>query len=148
MEDDLRKLKKRRDSDSDSDSDSRRKRRAGPSVLEQELAKYSKNKGRAAKQGNKRGRRGEEEDLLKEMSKFSQKVAATVDDEDADEEPDRPDGQLDPDNLEVDDDVRWMKHSLRFVVDEKELTRRAEDEYAVSNAPVCTRHATDQLLPR
>jgi peptidyl-prolyl cis-trans isomerase SDCCAG10 len=36
--------------------------------------------------------------------------------------------------LEVDDDVDWMKHRLKFDVDEKELTRRAEDEYSVSCA--------------
>ncbi|KAK6903458.1 hypothetical protein I203_106961 [Kwoniella mangroviensis CBS 8507] len=135
MEEDLRRLKKRTGDASDSDSDEgRSKRHKGPSVLEQELAKYSKNRGRAAaKHGNKRGRRDEEDDLLKEMSRFSSKVAKAAPDED--EEPTtRPtdgDEQAGEDDLEVDDDVGWMKHSLKFLVDEKELTRRAEEEYSV-----------------
>ncbi|WWC86660.1 uncharacterized protein L201_001537 [Kwoniella dendrophila CBS 6074] len=140
MEEDLRRLKKHRGeaSDSDSDSEGRGKRRKGPSVLEQELAKYSKNRGRAAaKHGSKRGRRDEEDDLLKEMSKFSSKVAkAGPNDSDEDDDvlqkrPKAGDEEAGEDDLEVDDDVGWMKHSLKFIVDEKELTRRAEDEYSV-----------------
>nr|XP_018265215.1 peptidyl-prolyl isomerase CWC27 [Kwoniella dejecticola CBS 10117]OBR87373.1 peptidyl-prolyl isomerase CWC27 [Kwoniella dejecticola CBS 10117] len=141
MEEDLRKLKKRTGEASDSDSDSERgRRRKGPSVFEEELAKYSKNRGRAARHGNKRGRREEEDDLLKEMSKFSNKVAKAGPAEDEDENdqrapksmrPSNGDEEAGEDDLEVDDDVGWMKHSLKFFVDEKELTRRAEDEYSV-----------------
>jgi peptidyl-prolyl cis-trans isomerase SDCCAG10 len=129
MQDDLRALKKSQgnDSDSDSDSDSRHKRRKGPSYLEQELSKYQKGRGRAAK-GNKKNKR-EEEDLLAELGAFSKRVTADdggqgvrgIDDEEVEG------------GLEVDDDVDWMKHRLKFDVDEKELTRRAEDEYSVSN---------------
>lgn len=134
MQDDLRKLKKAAGDDSDSDSDSseaRRKRRKGPSYLEQELAKYSKCRGRAAaKAGNKRSRRDEEDDLLAELGAFSKKVA----EDEADENEDRPEvDEEKEEGLEVDDDVGWMRHKLRFIVDEKELTRRAEDEYSVSH---------------
>jgi peptidyl-prolyl cis-trans isomerase SDCCAG10 len=135
MQDDLRKLKKRAGDASDSDSDDsetrRKKRRAGPSYLEQELAKYSRGRGRAAaKAGNRRGRRDEEDDLLKEMSRFSSKVAQT--EEDDTEVPDEA-GEGTEEGLEVDDDVGWMRHRLTFVVDEKELTRRAEEEYSVGD---------------
>ncbi|WRT64533.1 peptidyl-prolyl isomerase CWC27 [Kwoniella shivajii] len=136
MEEDLRRLKKRTGevSDSDSDHESRSKRRKGPSVLEQELARYSQNRGRAAaKHSNKRGKKDEEDDLLTEMSKFSRKVAKAGP-EDGEERPSAmamADEQRGEDDLEVDDDVAWMKHSLKFIVDEKELTRRAEDEYSV-----------------
>jgi peptidyl-prolyl cis-trans isomerase SDCCAG10 len=132
MQDDLRALKKASGQDSDSDSDTsstRRKRRKGPSYLEQELAKYQKGKGRAAaRAGNKRSRRDEEDDLLEELGAFSKRVTGMGDEErDLDE-----DEGGEEEGLEVDDDVDWMKHRLKFVVDEKELTRRAEDEYSVS----------------
>lgn len=140
MQEDLRKLKKRtgEGSDSESDDDHKRKRRVGPSYLEQELAKYSKGRGRAAKAGNKRGRRDEEEDLLAEMSKFSRKVTELPDDNDeGDAETggrEQPSGEGE-EGIDVDDDVGWMKHKLKFEVDEKELTRRAEEEYAVRVHP-------------
>jgi len=130
MQDDLRALKKSQgnDSDSDSDSDSRHKRRKGASYLEQELSKYSKGRGRAAK-GNKKNKR-EEEDLLAELGAFSKRVTA----DDAGQGVRGIDDEEIEGGLEVDDDVDWMKHRLKFDVDEKELTRRAEDEYSVSPA--------------
>ncbi|ORX35921.1 cyclophilin-like domain-containing protein [Kockovaella imperatae] len=141
MQEDLRKLKKKsgQASDSDSDSDAGRRRKK-VSYLDEELAKYSKGRGRAAKSGNRRSRKDEEDDLLLEMGRFSKRVAmAGDDDEGAQEDEDMPEPAQDlsllggPPNeeLEVDDDVGWLKHKLRFVVDEKELTRRAEEEYAV-----------------
>ncbi|GFZ51612.1 peptidylprolyl isomerase [Saitozyma sp. JCM 24511] len=146
MQDDLRKLKKRAGDASDSDSDDsetrRKKRRAGPSYLEQELAKYSKGRGRAAaKAGNRRGRRDEEDDLLKEMSRFSSKVAQT--EEDDTELPDEA-GEGTEEGMEIDDDVGWMRHRLTFVVDEKELTRRAEEEYSVIDPRAKARQLADE----
>lgn len=136
MQDDLRILKKRAGDASDSGSDSetrRKKRRAGTSYLGQELSKYTAGRGRSsARAGNKRGKREEEDDLLKEMGKFSKKVALADEEEEADQG-----GATDieeavaGEGMELDDDVGWMRHRLKFVVDEKELTRRAEDEYSV-----------------
>jgi len=107
------------------------------------LSKYSKGRGRAAKGNKKRGR--EEDDLLAELAGFSKRV--TADDggqglrsvgEDDDEGVEG--------GLEVDDDVDWMKHRLKFDVDEKELTRRAEDEYSVCyNFPGLIRPFTVKL---
>lgn len=129
MQEDLRKLKKRTGEASDSESDTsstRRKRRKGRSFLDEELAKYTTGRGRAAaRSGNKKGRRDEEEDILLEMGKFSKRVAQQTDRDDER-------GDAEADGLEVDNDVGWMKHRLKFEVDEKELTRRAEDEYSVS----------------
>jgi peptidyl-prolyl cis-trans isomerase SDCCAG10 len=146
MQADLRKLKKQSGNGSDSDSDSDAGRRKAPSYLEQELAKYSKQKGLAAKQRqvNRKGRKDEEDDLLEAMSHFSKRVKRA---DEADREGERLTEQDDADGEgigegeaepvpdvdgEIDDDVGWMRHSLKFLVDEKELTRRAEDEYAVS----------------
>jgi peptidyl-prolyl cis-trans isomerase SDCCAG10 len=133
MQDDLRALKKSQgnDSDSDSDSDSRHKRRKGPSYLEQELSKYQKGRGRAAK-GNKKNKR-EEEDLLAELGAFSKRVTADDGGKGIRDDEVEGGGGVE-EGLEVDDDVDWMKHRLKFDVDEKELTRRAEDEYSVSRA--------------
>ena len=145
MEASLRALKKRQGEASDSDSGSsttRRKRRKGASYLEEELAKYSKGRGRAAARShNKRGRRDEEDDLMAELSNFSKRVAELDEDEGSHdgEAGEREEGEDEggglgaaAEGLEVDDDVGWMRHRLKFIVDEKEITRRAEDEYDVS----------------
>jgi len=140
MQDDLRKLKKRSGEASDSDSDSdagRKRRRKGASYLDEELAKYSQGRGRAAG-SRKKGKRAEEDDLLKEMGKFSERVMKA----DGGDSPDEDGGEVgdgevgEEEGLEVDDDVGWMRHRLKFEVDVKELTRRAEDEYSVSLARV------------
>jgi len=163
MQESLRALRRKNGEASDSDSDDdRRKKRKGPSYLEQELAKYAKGRGRAAKAaatatgGGRRGRRDEEDDLLKELGKFSKRVTALMpgrgDDrisdlregrlggekvqEKQEEEDDRPkqkEGGVE-EALEVDDDTDWMAHSLRFESDEGEIIRRAEEEYDVSEA--------------
>lgn len=146
MEEDLRRLKKRNGSVSDSDSGSSpHARRKGPSYLEQELAKYAANRGRAAmKVGNKRGRRNEEEDMLAEMRKFSTRVMQAGDEPEGEQAEGIGEGEAKEEGMgigaamaeeeggiEVDYDVGWLTHKLKFQVDEKELTRRAEDEYAV-----------------
>lgn len=155
MQEDLRKLKKQSGNASDSDSDSDIGRK-GPSLLEQELKKYSKQKGLAAKQkqSNRKGRKDEEDDLLEAMSRFSKRVKTEGDEGDIEREEEErleeerlarkaEQEQLDPEKRseiehvkdvegEVDDDVGWMRHSLKFQVDDKELTRRAEEEYSVS----------------
>lgn len=148
MEEDLRRLKKRSGSVSDPESDSSsRARRKGPSYLEQELAKYASKRGRAAmKAGNKRGRRDEEEDVLTEMRKFSKRVMQAGDEPEEEQAEEIEEGEAKEEGtgigaamaeeeggIEVDDDVGWLTHKLKFQVDDKELTRRAEDEYAVSN---------------
>jgi len=126
MQENLRNLKKRNGeaSDSDSDEDSR-KRRKGPSYLEEELARYQTNRGRAIKRtANTRRRREEEEDLLVGMTTFAQKVAENAGDAVEGDE-------IEEEGLDVDDDVNWLKHDLKFLVDEKEIIRRAEEEYSV-----------------
>lgn len=143
MQDDLRKLKKRTgggddSSDSDSEDDGhKRKRRAGPSYLDQELAKYSSNRGRAAK--SRSSRRAEDEDLLEEMSSFAGRVKTAARDDEAGEaphaaEPSAANGQADEaEPLEVDDDVGWLSHALKFEKSNADQIRRAEDDYTVRN---------------
>ena len=138
MQDDLRKLKKQAGEASDSDSGSetrRKKQRKGTSYLEEELAKYANGRGRAAvRAGSRRSKRDEEDDLLKEMGQFSKKVAVAEDEDssiDGGEEAGVVGEVENEEGMEVDDDIGWMRHRLKFVVDEKELTRRAEEDYSV-----------------
>jgi peptidyl-prolyl cis-trans isomerase SDCCAG10 len=135
MQEDLRMLKKRRGEDSDSDSDTsstRARRRKGPSYLEQELAKYSKGRGRAATRHSRKGRRDDDDDLMRDLDMFSKKVLQADDDEDSVKDDGEIDGGADLDGVEVDNDVGWMKHALKFVHQVSDETRRAEDEYTVS----------------
>lgn len=131
MQEDLRALKKRigEDSESDSDDEKYRRRRKGAVYLEEEMAKYKKGRGRAATRHSAKGRRGDDEDLLRDLGKFSQKVLAMGDDSGAKD--------TDEDGLEVDDDVGWMRHALKFEEEKSDETRRAEDEYTVSGAFGC-----------
>lgn len=153
MQNDLRALKKRSGNASDSDSDSDAGRRKGPSYLEQELAKYSKQRGLAAKQkqSNRKGKRDEEDDLLAAMAKFSKKVKKEADEEAEEGERNRAaeererkirEEQEEFEGGDVDDgdgdDDGWMKHDLKFEVDDTEQMRRAEEDYSVSDAaPRC-----------
>ena len=133
MQADLRKLKKRSGNASDSDSDDDRKKRRGPSALEEELSRYAKNRGRAAArqhQATRKGRRDEEDDILAQMAMFTKKVAKEADEEDARRRQEALEAE--EEGAEVDNDDGWMNHDLKFEVDEKELTRRAEEDYAVS----------------
>lgn len=128
MQEDLRALKKRIGEDSDSESDDEdkyRRRRKGAIYLEEEMAKYKKGRGRAATRHSAKGRRGDDDDLLRDLGKFSQKVLAMGEDDSSAKD-------RDEDGLEVDDDVGWMRHALRFEEEKSEETRRAEEEYTVS----------------
>lgn len=133
MQEDLRMLKKRQGQDSDSDSEdeeARRKRKKGPSFLEQELAKYKRGRGRAARTArDRKDRRDNDDDLLKDLNKFSKKVLEMETERTDAAEGDEEGGE---EALEVDDDVNWMRHALKFEHEISDETRRAEDEYTVS----------------
>lgn len=132
----LRKLDKRRarsdddssDSDDDDDGGDRKRKRTGPSVLDQELAKYA-----AGRRGNRRGARKDEDDVLSALSFFTSKIRknAPGEDEKRDPEEEAPDAEAE-EGLEVDDDVGWMSHALKAVNDgNADQSRRAETDYTV-----------------
>ncbi|KAI5453366.1 Peptidyl-prolyl isomerase cwc27 [Naganishia albida] len=132
----LRKLDKRRarsdddssDSDDDDDGGDRKRKRTGPSVLDQELAKYA-----AGRRGNRRGARKDEDDVLSTLSSFTSKIRknAPGEDEKRDPEGEAPDAEAE-EGLEVDDDVGWMSHALKAVNDgNADQSRRAETDYTV-----------------
>ncbi|KAL1407034.1 Peptidyl-prolyl isomerase cwc27 [Vanrija albida] len=132
LQEDLRYLKKRQGEGSDSESDdstSHRKRRKGADYLEEELAKYKSGRGRAAKRSttSKSRRRDDDDDLMNDLSMFSKKVLAVVPDATYDSD----DEKGDEEGVEVDDDVGWLRHALKFEHEVSDETRRAEDEYTV-----------------
>ncbi len=130
----LRKLDKARagsDSDDSDDSSSgkpAKNRRAGPSFLDQELAKYS-----AGRRGKRKPGKRDEDDLLSALSSFTGKLRR-VDRAETEEERKGLDGEGEgggDEGIEVDDDVEWMSHLLKAAKDDGEETRRAESDYTV-----------------
>ncbi|KAJ8516888.1 hypothetical protein ONZ45_g5862 [Pleurotus djamor] len=134
MELEIRKLTKRRDGD-DSDEE-RAKKKPKKSYLEEEMAKYSKNRGIQKK--GKDGRKKDESNVLAALSSFRTKLQSTmlVDDEPADERPTE-EGESaeakgpEEEGLEVDDDRGFMGHALHFPKDDGEESRKAERDYEV-----------------
>jgi peptidyl-prolyl cis-trans isomerase SDCCAG10 len=123
----LRKLDKKRagggsdSDDSDEDEDDRpKKKRSGPSLLDQELAKYS-----AGRRGKRIGKR-DEEDVLSALSSFAGKIRRAEGDEAGKGHDER-----EEEGLEVDDDVDWIGHALKAPKDTGDETRRAESDYTV-----------------
>ncbi|KAJ9100584.1 hypothetical protein QFC21_003628 [Naganishia friedmannii] len=139
----LRKLDKRRagsdseDSDDDDSDDQRdrKRKRAGPSSLDQELAKYAN-----ARRGNRKGVRKDEDDVMAALSSFTSKIRKSGPETDGQEEEGKS-GQhgetragvvTEEEGLEVDDDVGWMSHALKAVNDHSlDQNRRAETDYTV-----------------
>ncbi|KAJ9092856.1 hypothetical protein QFC19_008580 [Naganishia cerealis] len=141
----LRKLEKRQtgsdsdDSDNDDSDDQREKKRkrAGPSTLDQELAKYAN-----ARRGNRKGVRKDEDDVLAALSSFTSKIRKSDPQAGDQMEDSHPGEQKDKgvetgaeeEGLDVDDDVGWMSHALKAVNDHSlDQSRRAESDYTVSN---------------
>lgn len=133
--------------DDDDDDDvgggaSSKKRREGPSVLEQELAKYS-----AGRKGKRKGNKRDEDDVMAALSSFTGKLKRRADDDDAEDAANRDTGgkrgkesdaglQLgdreDVEGIEIDDDVDFLKHALRAEqTDDNSESRRAESDYTV-----------------
>lgn len=140
----LRKLDKRRagsdsdDSDEDDGDDERerKRKRAGPSSLDQELAKYAN-----ARRGNRKGVRKDEDDVMAALSSFTSKIRKSGPETDEQDEEGQSgqhgestaDVVAEEQGLEVDDDVGWMSHALKAVNDHSlDQNRRAETDYTVS----------------
>ncbi|KAF7345526.1 Cyclophilin-like protein [Mycena venus] len=142
MEAEIRSLARRRaGGDSDDELEAMRKTKKSKSYLEEELARYAKNKGMHAK-----GKRRDESDVLAALNSFrGGKLAsvaveedmlpaedADVDPEgkDKDEEAPKPAYDEDP-GMEVDDDAGFLGHALRFPKDDGEESMKAERDYEV-----------------
>jgi peptidyl-prolyl cis-trans isomerase SDCCAG10 len=82
MEEEIRRLTKRRNNESDSDDEKAKKKAKGPSLLSQELSKYAAGRGRHAK-----GKKKDETDIMTAMSSFRGKLKNMGLDPEDDEEP-------------------------------------------------------------
>ncbi|KZS94530.1 cyclophilin-like protein [Sistotremastrum niveocremeum HHB9708] len=149
MEAEIRKLSKRRGEGSD-DDDAPKKKQKGPSLLEQELAKYKSNQ-----KGRKAGKRKDEGDVLAMMNSFRGKLKANNVPEEEDnanrEDGENEDGLVpEPEEgMEVDDDVGWLSHALHFPKDNNETeTQKAEHEYEVIDPRVRANRAKEEARER
>ncbi|VDB84859.1 unnamed protein product [Peniophora sp. CBMAI 1063] len=132
LEADIRQIARKR-AGGDSDDDRAAKKPKGPSLLAAELAKYSKGKGKGKKKGKG------EDDVLATLNSFRNKLQGVmdVDDEEPEEEEKKEgeDGEMlpaaeDP-GVEVDDDLGFLSHHLRFPKGNEEEVAKAEREYEV-----------------
>ena len=87
MEADIRKLT-RRTAGELSDEDSSRKKKPKKSYLDEELAKYSKNRGLHSKKGKDSARRKDESDVLAAMDLFRDRLRSTMQVDDEEEQRD------------------------------------------------------------
>lgn len=136
MEADIRKLTRRTGGGNDSDDDEPMKKKPKKSYLEEEMAKYTKNRGASGKKGKKK----DESDVLDVLSKFRSKLKSVPslgkDEEGDGMDVDREDGEEskggegDP-GIEVDDDTGFLGHSFYAPKDNSEEVIKAERDYEV-----------------
>jgi peptidyl-prolyl cis-trans isomerase SDCCAG10 len=70
MEEEIRRLTRKRNNESDSEDESTKKKAKGPSLLSQELSKYAASRGRHSKNGKKK----DETSIMDAMNSFRGKL--------------------------------------------------------------------------
>ncbi|KAF9529642.1 cyclophilin-like protein [Crepidotus variabilis] len=135
MEADIRKLQRRKNDSDDEDTSTKKPKK---SYLGEELAKYAKVKGVHSKK-----KKRDEGDILAALNSFRGKLQNTmsVDHEEEesgskaglgdDETGEGEDVAAEDPGMEVDDDVGFMSHELRFSHDNTEETDKAQRDYEV-----------------
>ena len=128
MEAEIRNLQRRRGDDSDIE-DEASKKKLKKSYLNEELDKYAKGKGL-----HKKGKKKDEGDVLAALNSFRGKLqSSTIDAAAADggggDDEGGDDGE--DEEMEVDNDIGFMAHSLHFPKDNGEETMKAERDYEV-----------------
>ncbi|KAJ3854117.1 cyclophilin-like protein [Lentinula lateritia] len=142
MEDEIRKLTKRRDGGDDDSDDERKNKKPKTSYLEAELGKYASSRGIKKKGGKGKGRAKDESDVLNVLNAFRGKLQMALPAEPEDDFEARigaKEAQPPPVNfpvgedpgLEIDDDRGFLGHSLHFPKDDGEESRKAERDYEV-----------------
>ncbi|RPD64039.1 cyclophilin-like protein [Lentinus tigrinus ALCF2SS1-7] len=136
MEAEIRKLT-RRGAGSDDDEPAQKKPKKS-SYLEEEMAKYAKNRGL----NSKKGKRKDEGDILATLNSFRSKLKSTTlaaspppaesgeAAEGAGEDESKP-AVEEEEGMEVDDDVGFLGHMLHFPKGNEEEVAKAEREYEV-----------------
>jgi peptidyl-prolyl cis-trans isomerase SDCCAG10 len=140
LEADIRKLARRRAGGEDDSDEERRTKKPKKSLLQQELDKYAK--GRGLQKKGKDGKRKDEDDVIKALNNFRVKLKSTstlaeeggnaeAEDGDDGQDKDKTAGGEEDVGMEVDDDIGFMNHALRFPKDDGEESRKAERDYEV-----------------
>jgi peptidyl-prolyl cis-trans isomerase SDCCAG10 len=138
MEAEIRKLSRKNDDDSDEEVTKKKPKR---SMLQEELAKYSKGRGLV-----KKGKKRDETDMLAALESFRSKLKNTALHEAADTKEDGNEKEKNDDlgvdeggvnnaeedaGMEVDADTEFLGHLLHFPKDNGEETAKAERDYEV-----------------
>jgi peptidyl-prolyl cis-trans isomerase SDCCAG10 len=149
MEADIKKMSSRHDSDDESS-----KKKPKKSYLDEELSKYSKNRGLHSKRGDKKRR--DESDILAALDGFRSKLKSSRADDvmDVDEGDDAPpvdeEAKVNEEEspIEVDDDFGFLGHSLHFPKGNEEEEQKAEREYEVIDPRARDAKAKDEERER
>ena len=129
LEADIRQIARKRAGET-SDDERAVKKPKGPSLLAAELAKYSKGKGKAKKKGKG------EDDVLATLNSFRSKLQGVMDVDDEvpvelGEDGEMPPAGAEDPGVDVDDDLGFLSHHLRFPKGNEDEVAKAEREYEV-----------------
>lgn len=160
MEADIRKLS-RRQRESDDEGDDQPSKKRTKSHLEEEMMKYSANRVvvRRDREGKRRAK--DEGDLLAALESFRGKLQhARHEDDDQTMEQQEETKHVDPisaeailpaaedEGIEVDDDLGWLGHKLRFHKGNEVETQKADRDYEVIDPRVRGERARDEERER
>ncbi|CAG7847229.1 Peptidyl-prolyl isomerase CWC27 Short=PPIase CWC27; AltName: Full=Rotamase CWC27 [Serendipita indica DSM 11827] len=125
VEEEIRRLTRQRDSDSEDDKPTKKPKKTS-SIVEELNAKYRR--GTAA--AKRAGKRKDEGAAIAALQNFRAKLGQSIEEEEAEDKVDVATGD-NGEGMEVDDDVGWLSHRLKFSEDNTEETARAEHDYEV-----------------
>lgn len=145
MEAEIRRIDRRRHGSDDEDDQRTSKKQKGPSILQQELSKYSRGKAKG-KKGKK-----DETDILASLSSFRTKLQQSFDQPSGRQTSNAPEeggtGDAEGAEVEVDDDREWLNHELHFAKDNTE-TEKALGVYDVIDPRVRGQMAKEEEKAR
>ncbi|KAG8843670.1 hypothetical protein FRB91_003200, partial [Serendipita sp. 411] len=145
VEEEIRKLTRRRDSDSEDDKPAK-KTKKGPSIIEQQNAKYQRGTAAARRATKKKDDSSSLSALERFRSKLQQVQIEDGDDADAPQEGE--DEAKGEEAMDVDDDVGWISHRLHFAKDDAQETSRAEHDYEVIDPRMRGAKAKEEEMER
>ncbi|KAG8784072.1 Peptidyl-prolyl isomerase cwc27 [Serendipita sp. 405] len=145
VEEEIRKLTRRRDSDSEDDKPAK-KTKKGPSIIEQQNAKYQRGTAAARRAAKKK----DDSSSLSALERFRSKLQRVQieDVDDADAPPEGEDEAKGEEAMDVDDDVGWISHRLHFAKDDAQETSRAEHDYEVIDPRMRGAKAKEEEMER
>ncbi|KAG8830448.1 Peptidyl-prolyl isomerase cwc27 [Serendipita sp. 399] len=148
IEEEIRKLTRRRDSDSEDDKPTKKSKK-NSSIMEQN-AKYQRGTAAARRAAKKKDESG----ALSALERFRSKLQQVQIDDNSNALPDgeergaKDDGDDEDGVMDVDDDVGWLSHRLHFAKDDLQETARAEHDYEVIDPRMRGAKAKEEEMER